>query len=160
MIQVNLALRGPRASCGELHPADVFQLVAGTSTGGLIALMLEKIGLTVEECVTEYEELSKVVFGKKHLRGRICFGLANARYSGRSLRDCVCSLLRERQLDEDLSMRHDANKVAWWVPAVLRICPGNNHSMPLSQNKDQYANKCATVLWFSESIAHPRNTPS
>ena len=123
MKQVNLALRRLGAHCGELHPHDIFQLVAGTSTGGLIALMLAKIGLTVEECITKYEELSRVVFGKKHLRGRISFGLANARYSGKGLRNCVRNLLRERQLDEDLSMKHNADKVAWYVPAMLRICP-------------------------------------
>ena len=119
MTQINLSLRELGASCDELHPHDVFQLVAGTSTGGLIALMLGKIGLTVEECIIKYEELSKVVFGKKHLRGRISFGLANARYSGKGLRNCVRDLLRERQLDEDLLMKHDADKMAWYVPGKV-----------------------------------------
>ena len=38
----------------ELHPYHVFQLVAGTVTGGLIALMLGKMGMTVDDCIMQY----------------------------------------------------------------------------------------------------------
>ena len=119
MFQINQGLTGLGAAFGELHPHHVFQLVAGTSTGGLIALMLGKMGMTVDECIMQYEELSKVIFGRKHFRGRITHGLAPARYSGKSLRNCVRRLLRDRQLDEDLSMRHELDKTAWYVPTIL-----------------------------------------
>lgn len=115
MIQINKALIPKGVAFGELHPHHVFQLVAGTSTGGLIALMLGKIGMTVDECITQYEELSKEIFGRKHIRGRITHGLAPARYSGKCLRNCIRKLLRDRKLNEDLSMRHEADRVAWYV---------------------------------------------
>ena len=115
MVQINLAATRIGEASGELHPHHVFQLVAGTSTGGLIALMLGKMGMTVDECIRQYEELSREIFGKKHLRGRMTFGLATARYSGKRLRNCVQGLLRSRQLDEDLSMRHEADRIAWYV---------------------------------------------
>ena len=121
MVQINQALTSRDAAFGEVHPHHVFQLVAGTSTGGLIALMLGKMGMTVEECVNQYEKLSKKVFGKKHLRGRITHGLAPARYSGKRLQGCIRTLLRERQLDENLSMKHEADRVAWYAPAMLGI---------------------------------------
>ena len=110
MYQVNQRLR---QEFGELHPQDVFQLVAGTSTGGLIALMLGKMGMTVAECITQYEQLSKHVFGKKHFRGRITRGLAPAKYSGKRLQKCVQSLLRDQKFKENMSMKHEADKVAW-----------------------------------------------
>ena len=119
MYQINQGLTSLGAAFGELHPYHVFQLVAGTSTGGLIALMLGKMGMTVDECITQYEELSKVVFGRKHFRARMTHGLAPARYSGKSLRNCVQRLLRDRQLDENLSMRHEPDKTAWYVRAML-----------------------------------------
>ena len=115
MVQINLSLASLRPSTGELRPHHVFQLVAGTSTGGLIALMLGKMGMTVEECITKYEELSQKIFGKTHFWGRITHGLAPARYSGKGLRDCVRKLLSDRQFDEDLSMRHEADVMAWYV---------------------------------------------
>ncbi len=113
MVQIKLALTTRGVPFSALHPHHVFDLVAGTSTGGLIALMLGKMGMTVDDCITQYEELSKVIFGKKHLRGRMTHGLAPARYSGKCLRDCIRKLLRDHQLDENLSMRGDADKVAW-----------------------------------------------
>lgn len=119
MVQVNQALYTVTkysAALSELQPQDVFQLVAGTSTGGLIALMLGKMGMSVEECIGQYEMLSKTIFGKKHFRGRITRGLAPARYSGKRLRKCIRTLLRERQLDENLLMRHhEDDRVAWYV---------------------------------------------
>lgn len=113
MVQIKQTLTNRGVAFDELHPHHVFQLVAGTSTGGLIALMLGKMGMTVDECVKQYEELSKVIFGKKHFRGRITHGLAPARYSGKRMQNCIKKLLRERKLDENLSMRHEADRVAW-----------------------------------------------
>lgn len=113
MVQINQSLNNLGVAHGERHPHHVFQLVAGTSTGGLIALMLGKMGMTVKECIGKYEELSKVVFGRKHFRGRITRGLACARYSGKGLHNCVRKLLRERQLDENLSMSDEVEKVVW-----------------------------------------------
>ncbi len=114
MVQINQNLTRPGGAFSELHPHHVFQLVAGTSTGGLIALMLGKMGMTVDECITKYEELSKVVFGKSHFRGRITHGLAPAKCSGKRLQKCIQTLLRDRQLDENLSMRSEADRVAWY----------------------------------------------
>ena len=115
MVQINRSLASLCPLTSELRPHHVFQLVAGTSTGGLIALMLGKMGMTVDECITQYEELSKKIFGKTHFWGRITHGLAPARYSGKGLRDCVRKLLSNYQFDEDLSMRHEADVMAWYV---------------------------------------------
>lgn len=113
MIQINLRLTNLGVTEGQLQPYHVFKLVAGTSTGGLIALMLGKMGMTVDECIEQYECLSKLVFGKKHFRGRITHGLAPAKYSGKGLQKCVQDLLRLRKLDANLLMKNDNDKVAW-----------------------------------------------
>ena len=113
MIQINSRLKELGVNGGQLHPHHVFKLVAGTSTGGLIALMLGKMGMTVDECIGQYEDLSKIVFGKKHIRGRLTHGLAPARYSGKCLEKCIRGLLRDRELDENLPMKHDNDRVAW-----------------------------------------------
>jgi hypothetical protein len=47
------------------RPCDVFDLIIGTSTGGLIAVMLGRLHMTIDECITKYEQLSREVFGKK-----------------------------------------------------------------------------------------------
>lgn len=45
----------------KAKPCDIFDVICGTSTGGLIAIMLGRLKLTVEEAMVEYEQLSKEV---------------------------------------------------------------------------------------------------
>ncbi|KAI0379889.1 FabD/lysophospholipase-like protein [Hypomontagnella monticulosa] len=45
-------------------PCHYFDYIAGTSTGGLIAIMLGRFRMTVDDCIHEYKSLSGKVFGK------------------------------------------------------------------------------------------------
>lgn len=55
--------RGPISVPGYL-PCHYFDYVSGTSTGGLIAIMLGRLRMTVDEAIEEYKGLSAKVFGK------------------------------------------------------------------------------------------------
>ena len=46
------------------RPCEVFDVICGTSTGGLIALMLGRLRMSVDEAIKCYKDLSKDVFGK------------------------------------------------------------------------------------------------
>src|SRR3954469_20501475 len=46
-------------------PCDYFDMIGGTSTGGLIAIMLGRLRMTIDECIDTYTTLSDRVFGKK-----------------------------------------------------------------------------------------------
>ncbi|KAK3322992.1 acyl transferase/acyl hydrolase/lysophospholipase, partial [Apodospora peruviana] len=48
-----------------LKPCDYFQLIGGTSTGGLIALMLSRLRMGVDECIEKYIQLSSEAFRLK-----------------------------------------------------------------------------------------------
>ncbi|KAJ5349493.1 hypothetical protein N7541_007220 [Penicillium brevicompactum] len=48
-----------------LKPCDVFDLIGGTSTGGLIAIMLGRLEMGIDECICAYTELMESVFGEK-----------------------------------------------------------------------------------------------
>ncbi|KAF2466110.1 uncharacterized protein BDR25DRAFT_269263 [Lindgomyces ingoldianus] len=48
-----------------LKPCEVFDLIGGTSTGGLIAIMLGRLEMDADECITAYTELMKTVFETK-----------------------------------------------------------------------------------------------
>ncbi|KAH8914193.1 FabD/lysophospholipase-like protein [Atractiella rhizophila] len=48
----------------ETRPCDVFDLICGTSTGGWIALMLGRLGMTVRECIRAYEQIVQHVFSE------------------------------------------------------------------------------------------------
>lgn len=63
------------------RPCDIFDLITGTSTGGLIAVMLGRLHMTVDECIEVYERLGKEVFGKRLVGGqlgRIIKGMASS----------------------------------------------------------------------------------
>ncbi|KAJ7895905.1 hypothetical protein B0H14DRAFT_542649 [Mycena olivaceomarginata] len=47
---------------GIPHPCDYFDLIGGTSTGGLIALMLGRLRMSVEDSKKAYGQLTKEVF--------------------------------------------------------------------------------------------------
>ncbi|KII83259.1 hypothetical protein PLICRDRAFT_58481 [Plicaturopsis crispa FD-325 SS-3] len=52
------------------RPCERFDMIAGTGTGGLIALMLGKLQLTVDEAITCYNELVETVFSDVKLRSK------------------------------------------------------------------------------------------
>ena len=115
-INENLRAKGYlKATDSDLSPQDVFRFAGGTSTGGLIAIMLGKLGMSVEACIDKYYELSRTIFRKKHVRGKITRGLATARYSGSTLRESVRNLLHERGLHKDHALIHrgEEERMAW-----------------------------------------------
>lgn len=43
-------------------PCHYFDYIAGTSTGGLIAIMLSRLRMSVDECITEYIEMGHTIY--------------------------------------------------------------------------------------------------
>lgn len=87
------------------RPCDVFDLIAGTSTGGLIAVMLGRLHMSVDECITVYENLGKEVFGKRVIGGqfgRIVRGMTSLPfYNIEALQAQVKTLLKEKHIPLD-----------------------------------------------------------
>lgn len=48
--------------CCRYLPAHYFDYVGGTSTGGLISIMLGRLRMSVDDCMREYETLSETIF--------------------------------------------------------------------------------------------------
>jgi len=51
-------------------PCEYFDLIGGTSTGGLIAIMLGRLGMDIDTCIAAYVQISRQVFQpkKKHFQ--------------------------------------------------------------------------------------------
>ncbi|CAG9955926.1 unnamed protein product [Clonostachys rosea f. rosea IK726] len=69
-------------------PCDYFDMIAGTSTGGLIAIMLGRLRMTVDECIAAYTSLSNKVFEKKSHRVKIN-GQLQGRFDSAALEQAV-----------------------------------------------------------------------
>lgn len=54
-------------------PVDYFHLTAGTSTGGIIALMLIRLRMSVEDALKEYRKIGPQVFGTTASSGEAIF---------------------------------------------------------------------------------------
>ncbi|KAJ6087603.1 hypothetical protein N7467_006517 [Penicillium canescens] len=48
-----------------VKPCEVFDLIGGTSTGGLIAIMLGRLEMDVDRCIEAYSDLTAAVFDEK-----------------------------------------------------------------------------------------------
>lgn len=89
-------------------PCEYFDLIGGTSTGGLIAVMLGRLQMDIPSCLKAYRVLSGKIFATgTGLSGLIESGIMFAGllttgqpfYSGESLKSAICETVRD-QLDQ------------------------------------------------------------
>ncbi|KAI8964916.1 hypothetical protein F5Y11DRAFT_363187 [Daldinia sp. FL1419] len=85
-----------------LKPCQVFDLIVGTSTGGLIAIMLGRLEMSIEEAIEQYEVVGRKVFGKRPFFGKFASAIFGAPfYDIRILQECVKDLLDTRNIPRD-----------------------------------------------------------
>ncbi|VUC23726.1 unnamed protein product, partial [Clonostachys rosea] len=90
-------------------PCDYFHLIGGTSTGGLIAIMLGRLRMDVDECIAKYLDLSVHVFQFKRNkmnilgRGKDFLG-ANGKYDSERLADMFKFQAKDLEGDGDATI--------------------------------------------------------
>ncbi|KAJ7865950.1 acyl transferase/acyl hydrolase/lysophospholipase [Mycena leptocephala] len=77
------------------HPCDYFDLIGGTSTGGLIALMLGRLRMSVKDAVKAYGELSKEVFSDVKSQG------SNGRFKASKLEKEIKGIVGAHSASQD-----------------------------------------------------------
>ncbi|KAI4738404.1 phospholipase, patatin family protein [Aureobasidium sp. EXF-12298] len=82
-------------------PCDYFDIIGGTSTGGLIAIMLGRLEMSIDECIKAYTDLSEDVFHKKRRIPTGIKGDLKERYDSGALELAVKKILKQRNLDEN-----------------------------------------------------------
>jgi patatin-like phospholipase/acyl hydrolase len=85
-------------------PSDVFDAVAGTSTGGLIAIMLGKLHMSVAECIEQYHTMAEALFGQISIRGWISRGHWKERYSEEKFEKCFRKVAAKYRGDATIKM--------------------------------------------------------
>ncbi|KAI1206773.1 acyl transferase/acyl hydrolase/lysophospholipase [Annulohypoxylon truncatum] len=97
-------------------PCDHFHMIGGTSTGGLIAIMLGRLRMTVGDCITAYTQLSSDVFKKRrhrvNRRGNI-----QGRFDSRELEKAVKKILAQQGFGEDTLLKDEAD-----APCKVFVC--------------------------------------
>ncbi|OCL01567.1 FabD/lysophospholipase-like protein [Glonium stellatum] len=82
-------------------PCDYFDMMAGTSTGGLIAIMLGRLKMDIQQCIDAYREFSNRAFTRKkhiplNIRGKIC-----ERFDSKELENAIKDVLVKQGYSED-----------------------------------------------------------
>ncbi|KAJ6120164.1 protein kinase subdomain-containing protein [Penicillium sp. IBT 18751x] len=79
-----------------VKPCEVFDLIGGTSTGGLIAIMLGRLEMDVDQCIDAYSDLTAAVFGKKLHSIPINFkGDITARFDSATLESAIQKVIED-----------------------------------------------------------------
>lgn len=80
-------------------PADYFDLIAGTGTGGLIAIMLGRLRLDVETCMETYVRMTKRVFETDKTIAGIPY--RSTLFKASKLEEAIRECVREHTIFED-----------------------------------------------------------
>ncbi|KIW88909.1 uncharacterized protein Z519_10393 [Cladophialophora bantiana CBS 173.52] len=88
-----------------VNPQEIFDIAVGTSTGGLIVLMMVKLDMSLDKCIQQYKKLSRDIFSKQRPLLKRIFGSDWSKYSGRRLEAAVEGLLKSSNQPVSLEMR-------------------------------------------------------
>ncbi|KAH0559941.1 hypothetical protein GP486_003538 [Trichoglossum hirsutum] len=89
----------------KLEPWQEFDMIGGASTGGLIAIMLGRLRMSLDECEAAYLTLSQRIFTPTHSKANIpgCpynFLQADGKFDSKLLEDGIKEILRDHYLPE------------------------------------------------------------
>lgn len=102
-------------------------MIGGTSTGGIIAILLARLEMTVQECLALYSDLSHQVFAKdSSITGRKFESFLHSRFSAETLKDVIKNELRKRIPNppetEELSVVFDKAEAPLYDPSYYQKC--------------------------------------
>ena len=79
-------------------PCHYFDYMAGTSTGGLISIMLGRLSMSVDECLEAFEILSDRVFGNPRWFHFQNLGFGRSKYNPKILEEVIKEIIKQRDV--------------------------------------------------------------
>ncbi|EOA84786.1 uncharacterized protein SETTUDRAFT_32026 [Exserohilum turcica Et28A] len=160
-----------------LKPCDYFDLIGGTSTGGIIAIMLSRLRLDCKQCIAVYSKLAEQIF--KHDRSVKPFGIkiptGASRFSGAVLANAIRTALKDLGFDpnepmwdealfEEVEEANDLPKDSIWADSMPELTLTES---PLATMRNSMAslesgpaqstdNLLPSSTLYSESPFHPK----
>ncbi|PGH12740.1 hypothetical protein AJ79_04101 [Helicocarpus griseus UAMH5409] len=85
---------GRQERVDDFLPCHYFDYIIGTSTGGLSAILLGRLRMTVDEALDHYHTFGNMVFGKPRLgHERSFFYLPRSKYSSKRVREAIITVI-------------------------------------------------------------------
>ncbi|OJJ96527.1 hypothetical protein ASPACDRAFT_63446 [Aspergillus aculeatus ATCC 16872] len=105
-------MQGIRDNTRDLNhvprPCEYFDLIGGTSTGGIIAIMLGRLGMTIDECLEAYRKVGRQAFTPRW--GPILPGRPTGAFSATALEAAVRQMIREFCSEGECATRRQQGK--------------------------------------------------
>ncbi|KAF1985813.1 hypothetical protein K402DRAFT_404935 [Aulographum hederae CBS 113979] len=100
----------PVSNTETLKPCDYFDLIGGTSTGGIIAILLARLRLDCRQCIEIYSEMSKKIFlnDRSFSVAGLKLPLSKTRFSGKVLEQAIKDAMKRLNYDENELMWDDS----------------------------------------------------
>jgi patatin-like phospholipase/acyl hydrolase len=131
-------------------PCEYFDLIGGTSTGGLIAIMLGRLKMDIEDCITAYLQISRDVFQPKKKRfdilGRASDALkVRGRFDSEALKKGIQKIVMQAGEDIDSKLKvEDEPKCRVLVSLT-----------PISKTLTDILKLCVCDPWRNGNAYHP-----
>ncbi|EPS35169.1 hypothetical protein H072_11417 [Dactylellina haptotyla CBS 200.50] len=106
-IFVEIHGRTPRRGEEVTKPCEVFDLIGGTGTGGLIAIMLGRLRMSVKTCMDVYTRMTRYVFETDKRFVGIPYG--ETLYKASKLERAIRTVVHERTKDDHLDLITEMN---------------------------------------------------
>jgi hypothetical protein len=103
-----------------LLPCEVFDLIIGTNTGGIIALMLGRLRMSVSDCIEAYANLARNVFGKPRSAYQLLALAGKSMYHKHPLEAALKELVKEMAGSESMTLGADEYGCKTAVVAALQ----------------------------------------
>ncbi|GFF30788.1 calcium-independent phospholipase A2-gamma [Aspergillus udagawae] len=102
-------------------PCEVFDMIGGTSAGGLIAIMLGRLKMDVDQCIDAYVRLSRQAFTRKNYIPVTLRGNFRARFNTKKLEQALKTVVVEQGLDEDALLQDPDTSCRVFVCTTKKI---------------------------------------
>lgn len=86
-------------------PCDYFDMIGGTSTGGLIALMLGRMKMSVDECIEAYSALAPTIFTHIRHRIKLSTGETQGRFDHEAMENGIKAVLAQQGMDTECLLK-------------------------------------------------------
>ncbi|OJJ57348.1 hypothetical protein ASPSYDRAFT_46496 [Aspergillus sydowii CBS 593.65] len=92
-------------------PCDFFDMIGGTGSGGLLAIMLGRLKMDIDQCIAEYSRLCRHVFGRKKRLSLTMAGMSKrkAKHDRRKLEVALKGVLREMGYEDREILMQDVD---------------------------------------------------
>ena len=89
------------------EPRNCFDYICGTSSGGLIAILLGRLGKTLQESEDAFRNLGTEIFAEGNVSRTVNLMFRGSRHSSDRLREVVVDLAKEQDMfDKDLARKN------------------------------------------------------